>query len=145
MLFRSGSFDRVVSNYVLMDLPDHEGALAAMHRVLRPGGIAVVVITHPCFILAGAPHFEADGVHMIWHRGYFEEGQLSERWGPFKSAFTGFHRTLTQWWGAIDGAGFTIQGLEEPCPSPEALAQLPPERRRRWTHAPCALALKLTK
>jgi ubiquinone/menaquinone biosynthesis C-methylase UbiE len=37
-----GSFDAVVAANVLHLLPDLEGGLAAMHRVLRPGGLLVV-------------------------------------------------------------------------------------------------------
>ncbi|MDF1799580.1 MAG: methyltransferase domain-containing protein [Planctomycetota bacterium] len=43
------SVDRVVSNYVLMDLADLDGACDAIARVLRPGGRAVVIVSHPCF------------------------------------------------------------------------------------------------
>ena len=43
------SVDAIVSNYVLMDLPDLEGAVASFHRVLREGGHAVAVFSHPCF------------------------------------------------------------------------------------------------
>jgi ubiquinone/menaquinone biosynthesis C-methylase UbiE len=41
-------FDLVVSNYVLMDTPDLRDKMAAFHRVLKPGGVAVVVFSHPC-------------------------------------------------------------------------------------------------
>jgi SAM-dependent methyltransferase len=43
------SVDLVASNYVLMDTPDLTGTMAAFHRVLKPGGAAVVVFSHPCF------------------------------------------------------------------------------------------------
>ena len=45
----SGSFDLVVSNYVLQDVADYRGALCEARRVLRSGGRMVLVITHPCF------------------------------------------------------------------------------------------------
>ena len=43
------AFDMVVANYVLMDTPDLEGTIAAFHRVLKPAGVAVLVVSHPCF------------------------------------------------------------------------------------------------
>ena len=43
------AFDMVVANYVLMDTPDLEGTIVAFHRVLKPGGVAVLIFSHPCF------------------------------------------------------------------------------------------------
>ena len=43
------AFEVVVSNYVLMDTPRLEETTNAFHRALRPGGIAVLIFSHPCF------------------------------------------------------------------------------------------------
>jgi ubiquinone/menaquinone biosynthesis C-methylase UbiE len=40
-----GEFEILISNYVLMDTPDLEGAMRAFSRVLRTKGIAVLVPT----------------------------------------------------------------------------------------------------
>ena len=42
-------FDLVVTNYVLMDTPDLGATVRAFARVLKPGGVAVLVFSHPCF------------------------------------------------------------------------------------------------
>jgi len=42
--FEAGSFDRVTSNGVLHHTPDMPAALREMHRVLRPGGDARIVV-----------------------------------------------------------------------------------------------------
>lgn len=42
--FEDASFDRVSSNGVLHHTPDMPGALREIHRVLRPGGEAVVIV-----------------------------------------------------------------------------------------------------
>lgn len=47
------TFDKAVSNYVLMDIRDYEGALIEVARVLKPGGTFVVVISHPAFASVG--------------------------------------------------------------------------------------------
>jgi len=44
--FRDGSFDVVYSNGVLHHTPDTAGAIRELHRVLRPGGVAKVMLYH---------------------------------------------------------------------------------------------------
>ena len=44
--FASETFDVVYSNGVLHHTPDTEGAIREVHRVLRPGGIAKVMLYH---------------------------------------------------------------------------------------------------
>src|SRR6202022_556849 len=48
------SFDMVIANYVLMDTPDLWGTMEAFNRVLKAGGVAVLVFSHPCFPQGGA-------------------------------------------------------------------------------------------
>jgi SAM-dependent methyltransferase len=44
--FADGSFDLVYSNGVIHHLPDTRRAIAEFHRVLRPGGTAIVMVYH---------------------------------------------------------------------------------------------------
>lgn len=52
--FVSASFDVVVSGLVLEHLRDIEKFFAEIHRVLKPGGRAVVSAMHPAMFLRGA-------------------------------------------------------------------------------------------
>jgi len=120
------SRDAVVSNYVLMDLPYLEPACAAMARVLRPGGKAVVIVSHPCFLPPdGHEHLEDGSVRHHWRRCYFEEWEFTEAWGRFSTPFQGYHRPLSRYWSAFREAGFTVVDFDEPVisagPAPEGV------------------------
>lgn len=111
------SFDRVVSNYVLMDLPDLSGAIHECARVLRPGGFAVLVFLHPCFNPPGGIERLDDGsVRYRWPPDfpYIHTGRFDEEWGPFSSSFIGFHRPLSDYFAAILAAGMQVEDLREP-------------------------------
>src|SRR5204863_9380600 len=108
-------FDLVVANYVLMDTPDLEGAVRAFHRVLRKGGAAVLVFSHPCFP-AGRAETSADGRPTYrWPFPYFERHKVVDPpWAHFTSDFIWFHRPLSDYWKAFRSAGFSVEDFEEP-------------------------------
>jgi ubiquinone/menaquinone biosynthesis C-methylase UbiE len=138
------SVDAVVSNYVLMDLPDHEAALHAISRVLMPGGVAVLVFLHPCFDTPEGPTRGDDGVSYHWPRPYVERWSFDCRWGSFDTAFHTFHRSLSDYWRAFSDANLNVTAFEEPVvPSdhPELTADV--TARARWT--PFSVAFKLSK
>lgn len=97
-----GSVDAVVSNYVLMDLPDLQGAVNEFFRILKPGGRAVIIFTHP------------SGTELESHEMYFDEIKKRDRWGEFKTEFIYFHRPLSQYWKSFRKAGFVIEEFDEP-------------------------------
>ncbi|MDJ0942888.1 MAG: methyltransferase domain-containing protein [Kiloniellales bacterium] len=139
--------DRIVSNYVLMDLPELDAALRAFHRVLRPGGAAVLVFSHPCFPL---PDATAQGLApqatFVWRDSYFEERRVTEPpWNHFSSEFVWFHRPLSRYWQAFRKAGFRIEDFDEPAPADDATADLSPERLAQLRLHPFSVAFHLVK
>jgi SAM-dependent methyltransferase len=76
--FDDEAFDALVANYVLMDVPDLDAAVRTFHRVLRPGGVAVLVFSHPCFP-QGRREESADGAtaSYAWDFPYFEEPRIA--------------------------------------------------------------------
>lgn len=138
------SFDRAVSNYVLMDLPDLEGAMSELSRVLRPGGFAVLVVLHPCFCPPGGPERLEDGsVRYRWPWPYLERRRFEEEWGPFSSAFIGFHRPLSAYFAAIAAAGMTVAELHEP--AAEDTTGLSEAEIRRLRMTPFSVVLKVLR
>lgn len=140
--------DLVIANYVLMDTPDLEGTLKAFARVLKDGGVAVVVFSHPCFPQGRATE-DAEGraVTYHWSFSYFDRVKcVDPPWGHFTSEFIWFHRPLSEYWRAFGAAGFAIEDFEEPRVTEERYhlardeAQLQRSRSR-----PCSVAFKLRK
>lgn len=137
--FPSDYFDFATSFMCLMDMPDPKTALKEAHRVLKPGAFLQFSIEHPCF---NTPHKkklrnERGITYAVEVGDYFNnlDGEISE-W-TFGSApeklkqeipkfkVPTFHRTLTFWINTIIRAGFTIEEINEPYPSVEAIEMQP--------------------
>ena len=65
--FADGSFDVVVSTLVLCSVPDHEAALAEIHRVLRPGG-RFVFLEHIAAVENPKRHRWQRRIEPLWKR-----------------------------------------------------------------------------
>jgi SAM-dependent methyltransferase len=116
-----GSFDLVVSNLALMDIPDLQATYSAVRRILRPGGRFVFTITHPCFL---SPHtgLEADAEGRFVARrvvGYTEEGfWRSDSPDTLRGKVGAYHRTLSTYLNQLLQAGFRLGQLAEPTLAP---------------------------
>lgn len=139
--FDDASFDLIVSNYVLMDAPDIDGAAAELGRVLRPNGRIVCVISHPAFDVPPAA-LDDGSVRYTWEQPYAERWRGEESWGPFATPFVYFHRPLADYVRAFRRAGVRLDDLEEPMITPDALPQ-----DERWfaRMAPRSIALLLVR
>jgi SAM-dependent methyltransferase len=143
-----GEFDLVVANYFLMDTPDLEATMRAFASVLKPGGAAVLVFSHPCFP-QGTATMSEDGrqVSYHWDFPYFERRKCADPpWGHFKSEFLWFHRPLSDYWKAFVTAGFVVVGFEEPWVTEDRyhLAENDSKLRNSKTR-PYSVAFKLRK
>jgi ubiquinone/menaquinone biosynthesis C-methylase UbiE len=112
----SDSIDMIIANYVLMDTPDLLGTMEAFYRVLRDGGSAILVFSHPCFPQGGATVKNSEGVvDYKWEFPYFSHRKcVDPPWGHFSSDFIWFHRPLSDYWKAFRSAGFDVVDFEEP-------------------------------
>lgn len=111
------SIDLVVSNYVLMDTPYLDETVVAFRRVLRPGGAAVLVFSHPCFPggRADSPEGDSSVTRYTWPFPYFHATKcVDPPWAHFKTEFIWFHRPLSDYWKAFTRAGLQVVDFDEP-------------------------------
>lgn len=137
--FDDAAFDFATSFMCLMDFAETDRALVEAHRVIRPGGFLQFSISHPCF---DTPHRrtvrdETGRVYAVEVGRYFDRvhGRVDEwtfsaappelRAEMPKFRVPYFRRTLSDWVRLIVDAGFTIEAMHEPCPSPETAAAHP--------------------
>jgi Methylase involved in ubiquinone/menaquinone biosynthesis len=124
--FADSAFDLLIAYNSLQDVSDMPGTIREAARVLTAGGSFCVCITHP-LADAGAfndrepdPEFVISGSYL--GRRVFE-GTV-ERDG-LTMTFHGWAYPLEDYTRALQGAGFLIECLREPVPSPDDIGKRP--------------------
>lgn len=119
-------FDLVTCQLALMDIPDLDATLAAVRQVLRPDGVLVVVISHPCFLAPSASTVDRpDERPARVVTGYFDERfWRSPNPDGVRRAGT-FHRTLSSYLNALVRHGFVLEEAAEPQATGEFARQQP--------------------
>lgn len=142
-----GAFDLLVSNYVLMDVPDLGETMRSFARVLRPGGAAVVIFSHPCFPQSRRSEGPGPLSSYRWEKPYFDARRMVDPpWAHFTSEFIWFHRPLSDYWKAFQNAGFNVARFEEPRLTPDRAHQAATDRdRRACSTRPYSVAFRLEK
>lgn len=117
------SFDMVLCNMALMDMPDAEGALREAARVLRSGGRLVASLSHPCFDTGGGSGWviERTGPEISISRKVARYREPFEDLVPWRAGFytRSYHRPLSWYVRALWAAGLALTGFEEPAPTQE--------------------------
>lgn len=132
--FADGSFDLVVCALAIHYVDDRGAALAEMHRVLRPGGAAVVSTGHPTsdWLRKGGSYFDVAIETDIWQT---PRGELEMRY---------WREPITTLCEAAYTAGFLIERLVEPQPA-DTMKDKYPEDYERLRTEPGFLILRLLK
>ncbi len=146
------SFDAIASNYVLMDTRDYQGAVREFARVLKPGGVAVLIFSHPCFHTPGSGWLRQppdslrreDRVRWMVDQ-YFSRGVQTLDWHPFDTPFFLFHRTLSDYYGAFQAAGLRVTDLKEPSVTERGERELAPHNVRHLKRIPYSVAFQLVR
>lgn len=142
-------FDSVVANMMLMDVSCLTVLFQNVHEVLRPGGIWVMTLMHPCFNSADislvSEQREAVRRNILQVNGYMEVE-------PYKGfgiagqpeAHIYFHRPLHVIFSVLFKCGFTVDGLEERAFDAKA-GELQPLNFGSMPQIPPLLALRARK
>lgn len=135
-----GSFDGVLCNMSLMDIPDLNATLGSVSRILRPGGWFVFSVVHPICQTPGSPWWarEGDTIVGVEVRDYFAEGYWRRGNSEgVRGKLGAHHRTLSTYVNGLTRSGLGIEHLLEPRASGD-YADLAPVHR----HVPVALVIR---
>jgi ubiquinone/menaquinone biosynthesis C-methylase UbiE len=129
------SFEILVSNFALMDIPDLLAVYQSVWRVLKPGGRFIFTLTHPCF---QAPHSET-----LHEEGKFlgRAIRLYRQEGAWKSSYAqgirgrvgAHHRHISSYLNGLIQTGFSLVHFAEPflpiadyaSPEMQAMSEIP--------------------
>lgn len=131
----AGSFDVVLSALVLEYVRDWRATLSEFRRVLVEGGSLVVSVTHPFFDFA---YFKSTS--------YFETELVHSEWNGFggRVRMPSYRRSLEQTLNPFGEAGFVIERVVEPKPTPEFRAA-DPKHYEELSRQPCFLCIRATR
>jgi SAM-dependent methyltransferase len=107
------AFDAVVCNFGLSDIDNLDGALATVHRALRPGGSFVFSILHPCFPGTATMSGSWPSTGRYYDEGYWlADGAASS----LRRQVGANHRTLSTYLNTLNRHGLRLTELSEPAP-----------------------------
>lgn len=124
--FEACEFDVVISSLALHYVQRFDTVCQKVHHCLVPGGSFVFSVEHPIFTALAAQdwYYGPQGERLHWPvDDYQDEGLRQARF--LTSDVTKYHRTFATYINTLIQAGFRIQELSEPQPTPELLAQHP--------------------
>jgi SAM-dependent methyltransferase len=126
--FADRSFDLVMSPLTLHYIEDWTQTLAALARVLRPGGRLLFSTHHP-----------TTDFQLLGTESYFTTELVEDDWGSLGTV-TFFRRPLTRIFEALAGAGFLVERVVEPLPL-EQMRDVAPEAYTRLQRFPAFLVV----
>lgn len=111
------SFDLVMSSLVMHYIADWGAVFREIYRILAPGGILIFSTTHPMTDLPeNLNYFETQLYEMVWRN-------FGEPYPVLKV----YHRPLSAMLNPLIAAGFQLEQVLEPLPSPEFQTTSPDE------------------
>lgn len=120
-----GSCDLVTSSLALHYVEDLEGVARRVWAALRPRGVFIFSVEHPvCTANPVGWLQDGEGRRAQWPLDcYQDEGPRDTRW--FVEGVRKYHRTVETYVTTLLSAGFLLEALVEPTPTPAALSVRP--------------------
>jgi len=113
-------FDAIVTNNVIQDTADYLAAFDEFDRILKPGGIYIHVVNHPCFSTPTYGWVKDSNGSKLYRKvdRYFDRGSFAVPWGTRSGMEPTifWHRTLGDQMNALISRGFRIEEVIEPEP-----------------------------
>lgn len=141
--FSDGSVDIAVSQLAIMDIPDHRAMFQSVRRVLRPAGIFVFSLLHPCFETPfHAPQEEPFLVNESGSpiayvvRRYASEGFWQSGGTGVRGHMGAYHRKLSTLLNDLLMTGFLMEKLDEPVVEAKGLFSQVPQALLMAAHVP---------
>lgn len=138
-------FDIVVSSLAFHYVEDFQVLIKNIYRLLKDGGVLVFSQEHPintCFSVGSRWTIDENGNKLFANiSNYSLDGKRESTW--FVERVKKYHRTFSTIINTLIEAGFQIDKLIEPVPTPEILKENPDYKD--LLHKPDFLLIKATK
>lgn len=127
--YPSAHFDLVVSRLTLHYIADLASVFAQIYRTLMPDGRFVFSVEHPV-ITSSDRGWTSGTPRQDWIvDDYFVTGERVTHW--LDGEVRKYHRTVEDYFGGLQQAGFQIESLRESCPQRVQFADEQTYQRRR--------------
>jgi len=114
-------FDLVYSSLAFHYVGDATRLFAQIRRALAVGGHLVFSTEHPIYMAPSSPGWRVDGGVKTWPvDSYLLEGPRTTNW--LGARVVKHHRTIGTTLNQLIQSGFTIEHVEEFCPTPQQIA-----------------------
>ncbi|MBN1235476.1 MAG: class I SAM-dependent methyltransferase [Methanotrichaceae archaeon] len=114
------TFDVVLTNNVIQDMDDYQGAFKEFSRLLKSGGTYLHIMNHPCFMTPVWGWIKDDKGEKLYRKVdyYFKRGPFLCPWGPSygMQPTVYWHRTLGDIINDLISCEFRINKVIEPEP-----------------------------
>ncbi|TJV39864.1 MAG: class I SAM-dependent methyltransferase [Mesorhizobium sp.] len=120
-----GAFDLAYSSLALHYVEDVARLFGTVHRALSPGGHFVFSTEHPIYMAPTKPGWlvDAEGRKTWPVDQYLVEGPRQTDW--LAKGVVKYHRTMGTTLNSLIRSGFTIEHVEDFCPTAEQIAARP--------------------
>ena len=123
-----------IANMTLHSIKDISAALDSIYFCLKPNGVFIFSIPHPCFYLEHKGSFKELDYQYNRPSSYKIAFTISNIQTPLPSPTPFFHRPLQDYFNSVTYAGFIIDKILEPFPTKKIMALYPSKKEWRYPH-----------